>query len=66
MPNNEMTCAEIIKELQYLQSKKNEDFGFIQLTPKSRKALNYAIKAVKDQERKANFCPHCGNSLNKV
>ncbi len=64
--NTEMTVDEIINELLYLQSKKNEEFGLVPITGKGRRALNYAIKALRDQKHKANFCPHCGHSLIEV
>jgi len=64
--NTEMTVDEIINELLYLQNKKNEEFGLVPITGKGRRAINYAIKALRDQQHKANFCPHCGNSLSEV
>ena len=64
--NTEMTIDEIINELLYLQNKKNEEFGLVPITGKGRRAINYAIKALRDQQHKANFCPHCGNSLSEV
>lgn len=64
--NNEMTINEIINELLYLQNKQNAEFGFVPITAKGRRAINYAIKALKDQQHKINFCPHCGNNLSEV
>jgi hypothetical protein len=64
--NTEMTIDEIINELLYLQNKKNEEFGLVPITGRGRRAINYAIKAIRDQQRSPNFCPHCGSSLKEV
>ena len=64
--NTEMTIDEIISELLYLQSKKNEEFGLVPITGRGRRAINYAIKTIRDQQCSPNFCPHCGSSLSEV
>jgi hypothetical protein len=62
----EMSPDEVIKELRYLQDKKNAEFDMVTVDSRCRVALNYAIKAVNAQKNSMVFCPHCGTRLDST
>ena len=46
-----LSANEAIKELEFLKNKKNSELDFIQLTGKSRSALQYGITAISRKNR---------------